>query len=77
MSLQSKYILYKANSVFANLIESSKDMFKIPLLNMNTKAFPEHNWRFGNPKAFYITIDDTDFIDKLRKKSGKYTHLLV
>ena len=36
---------------------------------MNTKAFPEHNWRFGNPKAFYITIDDTDFIDKLGKNS--------
>ena len=32
-------------------------MFKIPLLNVNMKAFPDHGWRFGNPKAFYITID--------------------
>ena len=52
-------------------------MFKIPLLNVNMKAFPDHGWRFETPKAFYITIDDTGFIDKLRKKSGKYTHLLV
>ena len=22
-------------------------------------TFPEHGWRFGKPKAFYITIDDT------------------
>ena len=22
-------------------------------------AFPDHGWRFGKPKAFYITIDDT------------------
>ena len=36
---------------------------------MSTKAFPDHGWRFGNPKAFYVTIDDTDFIDKLGKKS--------
>ena len=26
---------------------------------MNTTAFPDHGWRFGKPKAFYITIDDT------------------
>ena len=54
-------------------------MFKIPLLNYNMKAFPDHGWRFGkpNPKAFYITIDGTDFIDKLRKKSGKFTYFLV
>ena len=32
-------------------------MFKIPLLNVNMKAFSDHGWRFGNPKAFYITID--------------------
>ena len=32
-------------------------MFKIPLLNVNMKAFPDHGWRFGNLKAFYITID--------------------
>ena len=29
---------------------------------MNTKAFPEHNWRFGNPKAFYITIGKKSLI---------------
>ena len=22
-------------------------------------AFPDHGWRFGIPKAFYLTIDDT------------------
>ena len=26
---------------------------------MNMTAFPDHGWRFGKPKAFYITIDDT------------------
>jgi len=41
-------------------------MFKIPLLNVNMKAFPDHGWRFGNPKAFYITIDF---------KGKKFTHL--
>ena len=25
---------------------------------MNKTAFPDHGWRFGQPKAFYITIDD-------------------
>ena len=32
-------------------------MFKIPLLPFNLKAFPDHGYRFGNPKAFYVTID--------------------
>ena len=26
---------------------------------MNNTTFPDHGWRFGKPKAFYITIDDT------------------
>ena len=39
---------------------------------MNMKAFPDHGWRFGTPKAFYITID-TDFIDKLGKNSLIYS----
>ena len=40
---------------------------------MNMKAFPDHGWRFGTPKAFYITIGDTDFIDKLGKNSLIYS----
>ena len=24
---------------------------------MSLKAFPDHGYRFGNPKAFYVTID--------------------
>ena len=32
-------------------------MFKIPLLNLNSTAFPDHGYRFGNPKALYVTID--------------------
>ena len=47
-------------------------MFKIPLRMVNINAFPDHGWRFGNPKAFYITID-TDFIDKLGKNSLIYS----
>ena len=39
-------------------------MFKIPLQFMNMTAFPDHSWRFGQPKAFYITIDDTNAIDE-------------
>ena len=39
---------------------------------VNMKAFPDHGWRFGIPKAFYIIIDDTDFIDKLGKNSLIY-----
>ena len=57
-----------------HFIEFLKDMFKIPLLTMSTKAFPDHGWRFGIPKAFYITIDDTDFIDKLGKNSLIYSY---
>ena len=34
-------------------------MFKIPLEMVNMRAFPNHGWRFGMPKAFYISIDDT------------------
>ena len=41
---------------------------------VNMKAFPDHGWRFGNPKAFYVTIDDTDFIDKLGKNSLIYSY---
>ena len=29
---------------------------------MNLTAFPDHGWRFGKPKAFYIIIDDTNAI---------------
>ena len=57
-----------------NFIELLKEMFKIPLEMVNMKAFPDHGWRFGIPKAFYITIDDTDFIDKLGKKSFIYSY---
>ena len=32
-------------------------MFKIPFQFVNMTAFPDHGWRFGKPKAFYITID--------------------
>ena len=41
---------------------------------VNMKAFPDHGWRFGNPKAFYITIEGTDFIDKLGKNSLIYSY---
>ena len=34
-------------------------MFKIPLQFVNLTVFPDHGWRFGMFKAFYITIDDT------------------
>ena len=37
-------------------------MFKIPFQLMNLTAFPDHGWRFGMPKAFYISIDDTNAI---------------
>ena len=30
---------------------------------MNMTAFPDHGWRFGKPKAFYVTIDDTNAIE--------------
>ena len=29
---------------------------------MNITDFPDHGWRFGIPKAFYLTIDDTNAI---------------
>ena len=29
---------------------------------MNMTVFTDHGWRFGVPKAFYITIDDTNAI---------------
>ena len=35
-------------------------MLKIPLKWMNMRAFADHGWRFGEPKAFYINIDDTN-----------------
>ena len=85
-NITSVYSLYKAyvrdiacvrDSFFANktyLNELRKDMFKIPLLNVNMKTFPDHGWRFGNPKAFYITIDDTDVIFKPGKKSFIYSY---
>ena len=37
-------------------------MFKIPFQFMNMTVFTDHGWRFGLPKAFYITIDDTNAI---------------
>jgi len=42
-----------------SLFEFSKDMIKIPLQNWNMKTFPDHGWRFGKPKGFYITISHT------------------
>ena len=44
------------------LFELCQDMFKIPFQFMNMTAFPDHGIRFGQPKAFYITIDDTNAI---------------
>ena len=38
-------------------------MFKIPIQFMNMTAFPDHCWRFGKPKAFYISIDDKNAIE--------------
>ena len=32
---------------------------KIPFQFVNMTTFPDHGLRFGKPKAFYITIDDT------------------
>ena len=29
---------------------------------MNMTQFSEHGWRIGNPKGFYISIDDTNAI---------------
>ena len=45
-------------------------MFKIPFQFVNMTAFSDHGWRFGKPKAFYITIDDT-FIKKSNDLGGK------
>ena len=39
-------------------------MFNIPLLSVNLKAFPDHGWRFGNARAFYISIDDSNAVDE-------------
>ena len=39
-------------------------MLKIPLKSVNMTTFPDHGWRFGIPKAFYITTDDTNAIYK-------------
>ena len=44
------------------LFEFLQDMFKIPLQFVNYTVFPDHGWRFGMFKAFYITIDDTNAI---------------
>ena len=44
------------------LLEFLQDMFKIPLQFVNLTVFPDHGWRFGLFKAFYITIDDTKAI---------------
>ena len=33
-------------------------MVKIPLQYINMTAFSDHGWRFGKPKAFYVTIND-------------------
>ena len=30
---------------------------------MNMTAFPDHCWRFGKPKAFYISIEDKNAIE--------------
>ena len=35
-------------------------MWKIPFQFLNMNVFPEHGWRFGKPRAYYITIDDTN-----------------
>ena len=35
-------------------------MFKIPLSFVNLTVFPDHGWRFGMFKAFYITFDGTN-----------------
>ena len=45
-------------------------MFKIPIQFVNMTAFSDHGWRFGKPKAFYITIDDT-LIKKSNDLGGK------
>ena len=37
-------------------------MFKIPLSFKDMTVFSEHGWRFGQPKAFYITMDDKNAI---------------
>ena len=37
-------------------------MFKIPLSFQDITVFPEHGLRFGQPKAFYISIDDKNAI---------------
>ena len=37
-------------------------MFKIPLSFQDMSVFSEHGWRFGQPKAFYISIDDKNAI---------------
>ena len=42
------------------IFEFDKEMLKIPLKWMNMRAFADHGWRFGEPKAFYINIDDTN-----------------
>ena len=34
---------------------------------MDMTAFPEHGLRFGQPKAFYITIDDKNAINETYK----------
>ena len=67
-NLQAKDVKGIHSSQLKNhCIELCKEMFKIPLKMVNMKAFPDHGWRFANPRAFYITIDD-----KLGKNSLIY-----
>ena len=42
-------------------------MFKIPLSFKDMTVFPEHGLRFGQPKAFYITIDDKNAMNETYK----------
>ena len=48
-------------------------MLKIPLKWVNMTAFPDHGWRFGIPKAFYITTDDTNAIYKIQSGADDTT----
>ena len=47
-------------------------MFKIPFQFVNMTTFSDHGLRFGRPKAFYITINDTlnDLGGKILREAG-------
>ena len=42
-------------------------------MNLKKTYFSDHGWRFGNPEAFYITIDETNAIYKTQSSNDDST----